>query len=189
MPKPPFGAFTVEFPTVVDRIVLDIGISAEFARNEVPKPIGPFKALLDTGANRTVLSPRTILALALEPKGKPASQHDPRGKRMSTQYGVNIFLPNGVAIAKLTVGDSEGEMRDDAVLGMDVISQGDWSISNNGGKTKFSFRIPSLGASDFAQEANRISKLFDSAKRNDPCPCGKRDPSGKHMKFKNCCGR
>ena len=72
----------------------------------------------------------------------------------------------------------------DVLIGMDIISKGDFSISNYGGHTVFSFRSPSMGTTDYAEqirllEQNHVNKLS----RNAPCPCG----SGR--KYKNCCGK
>jgi hypothetical protein len=37
---------------------------------------------------------------------------------------------------------------------MNIISRGDFAVTNKGGITKFSFRIPSLVHIDFVEEAN-----------------------------------
>ncbi len=39
----------------------------------------------------------------------------------------------------------------DVLIGMDVITQGDFAITNKDGKTTFSFRSPSLAKIDFGQ--------------------------------------
>lgn len=46
----------------------------------------------------------------------------------------------------------------DLIIGMDIITQGDFSITNFGGRTLFSFRIPSLHSIDYESEL-RASKL------------------------------
>ncbi len=40
----------------------------------------------------------------------------------------------------------------DVLIGMDIITQGDVAITNLGGNTVFSFRIPSQKQVDFVQE-------------------------------------
>lgn len=47
-----------------------------------------------------------------------------------------------------------GEQGIDVLIGMDVISKGDFAISNYNGKTQFSFRIPSQNDVDYKAEAN-----------------------------------
>ena len=98
------------------------------------------------------------------------------------------MLPNNVGIAyvEVTEGDLMGE---DVLIGMDIITRGDFAITNVGGKTTFSFRIPSVETIDYCKQGNQPSvpqKPIVKTKqpgRNDPCPCG----SGK--KYKNCHGK
>ena len=78
----------------------------------------------------------------------------------------------------------------DVLIGMDIITLGDFSITNVNGKTVFSFRIPSTETVDYVQQEKQKVKAAHTPyvapkipKRNDPCPCG----SGK--KFKNCHGK
>jgi uncharacterized protein YecA (UPF0149 family) len=66
------------------------------------------------------------------------------------------------------------------IVGMDVITLGDFSITNVSGLTMMSFRTPSLVAIDYVVEANRLT--YAGVGRNAPCPC----KSGK--KFKKCHG-
>lgn len=40
----------------------------------------------------------------------------------------------------------------DLIIGMDIITQGDFSITNLGGRTIFSFRIPSQHSIDYEQD-------------------------------------
>lgn len=77
------------------------------------------------------------------------------------------------------------------LIGMDVITKGDFIITNFQGKTVMSFRVPSLSKVDFVAEfkANESSTkekysphFKETPHRNDPCPCG----SGK--KYKRCHG-
>jgi hypothetical protein len=75
----------------------------------------------------------------------------------------------------------------EAIIGMDIITQGDFSITNVGGETCMSFRTPSIRRVDYVAEAKAPKQpmLREEPKigRNDPCPCR----SGR--KFKKCCGK
>jgi hypothetical protein len=42
----------------------------------------------------------------------------------------------------------------EALIGMDVIVNGDFAVTNYGGKTKMSFRVPSLADIDFVRDSN-----------------------------------
>lgn len=72
---------------------------------------------------------------------------------------------------------------------MNVITQGDFSISNFEGKTLMSFRVPSLTHIDYVQEildSNKYKLMHEKnlkAHRPDVCGCG----SGKL--YKNCHGK
>lgn len=97
----------------------------------------------------------------------------------------------GVGVAQLPVtGNDLGDV--DMLIGMDVISKGDFAVTNVGGITTFSFRIPSQETIDYVQQDNQANAkaqlVADAVRhkkvgRNDPCPCG----SGK--KYKNCHGK
>ncbi len=73
------------------------------------------------------------------------------------------------------------------LIGMDIISRGDFAVTNKDGKTTFSFRLPSVAKIDFVKEGAPIEMPLKTTTpkvgRNDPCPCG----SGK--KYKKCCGK
>jgi hypothetical protein len=104
------------------------------------------------------------------------------GSETKSTYLVNLYLPNGVAIAGLVVSEFSETAQFGVIIGMDVIGQGDFSITNYGNQTWASFRIPSIQGIDYVQEANRIR--FAGVGRNDPCPCGKKDANGRRVKFK-----
>ena len=47
----------------------------------------------------------------------------------------------------------------DVLIGMDIITQGDFSITNKDQKTVFSFRFPSETHTDYVKEHNHRAKL------------------------------
>ena len=107
--------------------------------------------------------------------------HTAQGSTTTDTFLVGIFLPNKVVLNEVRV--SKGIFRDaDVLIGMDIISQGDFAVTNKDGKTVFSFRMPSTECIDFVKHPQYRTPVV-SAKigRNAPCPCG----SGK--KYKNCC--
>jgi hypothetical protein len=108
------------------------------------------------------------------------------GSESKNTYLVNMYLPNGVAIVGLVVSEFNEAAQFGVIIGMDVIGAGDFSITNYGNQTWASFRIPSIEGIDYVQEANKIQ--YAGVRRNDPCPCGKIDASGKRVKFKKCHG-
>ena len=47
----------------------------------------------------------------------------------------------------------------DVLIGMDIITQGDFAVTNRCGRTKFSFRFPSQADIDFVSEDNSRNVL------------------------------
>lgn len=74
---------------------------------------------------------------------------------MAETFDVNLRLPNNVHFFNLPVTLGILPHGAHALIGMDVIGSGDFSITNVGGRTMFSFRHPSMGGADFVAELNR----------------------------------
>lgn len=151
----------------------------------LPK-ITSFTGLWDTGASGTVITKSVADKLSLPVIGKKKVYHA-KGEDIVNEYVINLYLPNqvGVSFVRVTEGILNGT---DILIGMDIISLGDFAITNFKGKSTFSFRIPSLEKIDFVADSKKIAKPSSVTKkveirRNDPCHCG----SGK--KFKLCHGR
>lgn len=103
----------------------------------------PVKAQWDTGATGTCISKEIVSQLELQPTGMINVQ-TPSGIGTMNKYMVNLILNNEIKIMNLVVMDSEiGNQGIDVLIGMDIISIGDFAVSNFDGKTQFSFRIPS----------------------------------------------
>ena len=103
----------------------------------------PATAQWDTGATGTCISKGIVSRLNLQPTGMINVQ-TPSGIGTMNKYMVNLTLNNEVTILNLPVMDSEiGNQGIDVLIGMDIISMGDFAVSNFSGKTQFSFRIPS----------------------------------------------
>lgn len=103
----------------------------------------PVKAQWDTGATGTCISKELVKKLNLLPTGK-VNVSTPSGIGTMNKYIINLILNNEVRIQNLIVMDSEiGKQGIDVLIGMDIISIGDFAVSNYEGKTQFSFRIPS----------------------------------------------
>jgi hypothetical protein len=111
----------------------------------------PFDAIWDTGATHSVITQAVADACGLSPTGTTLVQHV-EGSAQAETYLINIGLPNGVGYSgiRVTKGKPVGG---DILIGMDVISTGDFSVTNFGGITKFTFRHPSVGHIDFVQES------------------------------------
>ena len=139
----------------------------------------------DTGASNTAISEKIVEKLQL-PTISMSRVNTANGYIDATQHVIDLFLPNKVVIKGLHVTSAKLADPVQILIGMDVISKGDFSVSNFNNKTTVSFRIPSLGETDYVSLINSqfpFKNPNNETGRNDPCPCG----SGK--KFKKCCGK
>lgn len=180
-------ACTVAYNARVRALVSKVQISQPFNRSSPPKSpkLTEFSAIWDTGATNSVVTPTVVSRCGLKPIGM-TKVYTADGEALKPRYLVSVFLPNKVAIPELWV--TEGKLKDaDVLVGMDIIGQGDFAVTNLAGKTTLSFRMPSIERIDFTtQQPDTISqglKTLTKVGRNAPCPCG----SGK--KYKNCCGK
>lgn len=122
----------------------------------------------------------------LQPIGNTVMNHA-GGSGRTDIYILNFLLPNKVGIAGIVATECQSLAHNfGAIIGMDIISQGDFSITNTNGETWMTYRIPSIEQIDYVQEAKRIR--FAGVGRNAPCPCGKKDKYGEPVKYKKCCG-
>ena len=80
-----------------------------------------------------------------------------------------VLLPNNVLVKDVIVNDSEiGSQGIIALIGMDIIQLGDFSVSNFNNKTFFSFRIPSKKHVNYVDDIHleqRIGKRHGKGKK------------------------
>ena len=186
-------SFTTTFDRITRVLKNEVHVSKAFDPSLAPRPLSPenlgtkkFVAIWDTGATGTVINQKVINECGLKPIGI-AEVSTANEKRLSSVYLVSIFLPNRVSFPQLRV--TEGTISEaDVLIGMDIITRGDFAVTNSDGRTTFSYRWPSAERIDFVEESRKAKgplppRALRKVGRNDPCPCG----SGK--KYKNCCGR
>lgn len=179
-----YKAFNLQAKVLLQALITEcyIGVAFDTQSTQEPPQLINFKALWDTGATGTVITSRVVNALDLKPIGKQRVFHA-NGESVVNTYLICLKLPNEVGFSAIKV--TEGMLNHfDVLIGMDIITQGDFSITNFQGKTSFSFRVPSVSHVDFVQDIKRSTPARSvKVGRNTPCHCG----SGK--KFKNCHGR
>lgn len=186
----PARAFTVQADGRLNELVTEAHISEAFDLSTTPTPPTPpktFRATWDTGATNTVITQKVIDDCGLKPVGMVMAQ-TVQGSMLTPTYLISIALPNHLGIAELRVARGSMAGDSDVLVGMDIISAGDFAVTNKDGKTTFSFRTPSVERIDFVEQQRsmrvpQIAKAPPRVGRNEPCPCG----SGK--KYKKCCGK
>ena len=86
--------------------------------------------------------------------------HHAGGTSISNVYLVNIVLPDNVMVpnvrvtlAELTDVNVPEDQQSNVLIGMDIISAGDFAVTNKNNKTTLSFRIPASEEIDFVPNA------------------------------------
>lgn len=185
---PQFRAFTLKFDGRVNRIISDVSVCAGFDPGQPPEPLPEFittRALWDTGATGSCISPEVSERLKLTPVGKARVNHAGGGGETDI-FLVNLLLPNRVQVAGVAASQLRGTHDFGAIIGMDIISSGDFAITHAGGRACMSFRIPPCQTIDYVAAANAVQ--FAKVGRNDPCPCGRKSDNGAPVKYKHCHG-
>lgn len=149
----PKKSFTIEYSNLVECIATKCGISEAFNPVYQPDVTPPefveFNALWDTGAMRSVISTEVVRILGLLPVGQAKVYHT-NGVSVVKTYLIDILLPNAIEFSTVLV--TEGILGDtDVLVGMDIISRGDFAVTGSNGKTKFSFQVPSTHDIDFSE--------------------------------------
>lgn len=136
-------AYTARFPIYRDRISSFVNISS--MRDGAKHP-SPFRCLWDTGASMTLVSPKVAESLRLRVVDEKVTIRSGLGAQTEVDMRVAfLHIVLGAIPLRLKVGVVDKPSPDDdidAVLGMDLISQGTFAISYDMGQMIFSFCYP-----------------------------------------------
>jgi hypothetical protein len=76
----------------------------------------------------------------------------------SPVYKIDVFLPNGLVVTDIRALEADNIQGGDMLIGMDIITTGDLSITNANDNTWFSFRFPPAKAHiDYAEQQRHQS--------------------------------
>lgn len=100
------------------------------------------KALVDTGANGTCISKRLSSACHL-PAVSAMKIFSAQGASVVPVYKMNIKLPTGTEFKNVLATEVAGSEHFDVIIGMDILSQGDFALTSNEDNLVFSMRFPS----------------------------------------------
>jgi hypothetical protein len=115
-----------------------------FPRSSVSRGGGmKISAVWDTGATKTFINRQLSMKLSLIPIEFQLVV-GANGTQMAGLVDLAIKLPNGLFIPDKRAFICELPDSINILIGMDIIQLGDFYISNAGGKTLFSFVIPSF---------------------------------------------
>ena len=175
-------ALTVPHTGIANVLTTPVEIIDPFTGNKIQT-----RGLWDTGATDSAITESLAQEMGLI-KVTDIDVSGVHGIKQVPAYYVDIALNKGAVSSKSIVSECTELSADGSVgvlIGMNIINQGDFAITNFQGKTTMSFRIPSKQKIDFV-DGIKGSKPFVQSKlpsRNDFCPCN----SGK--KHKHCCGK
>lgn len=135
----PMMAFTLKASGITPVIKTPVKIHAvdKDGNNKVSEVI----AIWDTGATKTCISYKLAKALNIIPLGF-AKAHTAAGIARMEEYSIRVELPGSIICSSIRCGSFPGSGDVHVLIGMDIITTGDLSITNAGGKTYVSFRIP-----------------------------------------------
>ena len=176
-------ACTCDYGGFPELLFMDVLVGPAFdPKQDEPMPdTTQVKAIWDTGASASCITAPTVAKLQLPQYGQ-GDWNTAGGKRRTDTYLVSVFLPNKVCIPSLVVG--EGDLGPiEMLVGLDVIRQGDFAVTNHLQKTVCSYRFPAAEHIDFLKHHPRDYHPPGVPSKNRPCPCN----SGKL--YKRCCGR
>lgn len=181
------NALSTEFPGIVDCIKTDATVTDPYSGKCIKT-----LAIWDTGATNSVITRRVASNLGLVPVGRAVAT-GVHGSKVVPVYAVRITLHNENITMTTQVTECEelsAEGDTGMLIGMNIIKEGDFCISNYNGRTKMTFRVPSLAKTDYVEELELYKRCRLVHERNvqhhnhsDKCACG----SGKQ--YKNCHGK
>ena len=176
MPGQQIQALTVKHNGRANQIITDLRVSVAYDPKSPPDPLPTevsTKALWDTGASKSVISQDLAKQLNLTPVGATNVIHA-GGSSVSPTHMVNFYLPHGAKVIGVLVTEFAASPQFGAIGGMDIITIGDFAITNVGGETVMSFRLPSIETIDYVEVAN---------KQNRPPVTGKQKKKGSPWGF------
>ena len=156
-----FSAFTIRFSGLKNVLYTKVDLSLPYNPNtdnsSSPTPI-ECNAIWDTGASMSTITKAAAQRLGLKPSGKAQVRNTSEQQTKDT-YLINVYLPNKVALSYVTVVECESLVGNfDFLVGMDIIANGDFSVTNAEGKTVMSYRIPSIEEIDYVKEAEIVKQ-------------------------------
>jgi len=151
-------AFEVNYNNIAHELKTQVILFAVSA--PAPNKTVAINAIWDTGATHSVITPEIAKFLRLFAIDTVpiigVNNEKPESKPVSI---VHVGLPNNVLLQTRRVSVTNIGGGADMLIGMDIITLGDFLISNTGKKTSFSFVMPPFpDKPDWIELANKINQ-------------------------------
>jgi hypothetical protein len=147
--KQPIHALTNNNHRKTNKIITPVEIKNTYNNIKLPT-----QGLWDTGATGSVITKSTAAYLELLPIGR-TNVRGVHGEKKVNVYFVNITLSNKNITLNTLATECDELSADNSIgmlIGMNIITMGDFAITNYQEKTIMSFRVPSLQTIDFVEE-------------------------------------
>lgn len=149
-------AFTNKSTGIVRILSTDVAIAIPGTIRKNTAKAKIYKAVWDTGATSTCITPKVVKEIGLKPSGKThINGADGKIKKAVATYKIDMILTQKTLVQGINAAELVNLKSCDILIGMDVITLGDFSITNEKRKTIFSFRTPSIKDVDFVEEFNK----------------------------------
>jgi predicted aspartyl protease len=150
-------AFTRKYNSITSTIISECEVSDLIKDFSQDLNMTTFNALWDTGTSCSSISKNAAEKLGLAPVSRVTVNHA-TGQSIVNVYDISMALPNRALFPFVRVAEGVFSGGFDMLIGMDIITKGDFAISNLNGKTTFSFRIPSCKETDFMTEVDETKE-------------------------------
>ncbi|MCD8288617.1 MAG: SEC-C domain-containing protein [Prevotella sp.] len=179
------NALSGNFGRIVNCITTNVELTNPFTQATLDS-----RGIWDTGATNSVITKAAAGKLGLLAVEK-AFVRGVHGVKEVNVYYVGITLDNKNISVKARVTECDELSGDNSIgmlIGMNIITMGDFCVSNYQGNTAMTFRVPSVETVDYVREISEYNKYLKIHREQlrhgiDKCPCG----SGK--KYEDCHGK
>jgi predicted aspartyl protease len=139
-----YEALTITSPGVSRAILMPVIVrQSKYLCEQYNLPSNPVDvyALIDTGATNTCINKRLVDRLNLEIVGD-GMMDTAGGLCESNLYYIDLLMRNNVSFTNIRAMEFTSDKIFDILIGMDIITLGDFAITNAGHRTVVSFRVP-----------------------------------------------
>ena len=142
------NAFTISAGKRVDSIITPVKIAQSKVlckKQQLVRQSVEVLALWDTGASCSSISRKLAVRLGLTPVDG-CIVYGAGGAHKSSIFMLDVSLPSSVTIPSVRVAEFFDTGAFELIIGMDIITMGDFAVTNTDFKTTVSFRTPPADA-------------------------------------------